>query len=86
MSQMRLDFDLSSELVLNLMNKSQEGTSSQISVFLKLKLVIVPSGRWFSSQDHQVFLCVALSALDRANTNLLVQVVVGDSFGTSSVR
>ena len=26
-SQMRLDFDLSSELVLNLINKSQEGPS-----------------------------------------------------------
>ena len=35
----------------------------------------------------QVFLCVALSALDRANTNLLIQyVVVGDSFGTFSAR
>ena len=34
-----------------------------------------------------VFLCVALSALDRANTNLLIQyVVVGDSFGTFSAR
>ena len=32
-------------------------------------------------------MCVALSALDRANTNLLIQyVVVGDSFGTFSVR
>ena len=32
-------------------------------------------------------MCVALSALDRANTNLFVQyVVVGDSLGTSSVR
>ena len=32
-------------------------------------------------------MCVALSALDKANTNLLVQyVVVGDSFGTSPVR
>ena len=34
-----------------------------------------------------VSLCVALSALDRANTNLLIQyVVVGDSFGTFSAR
>ena len=36
-SQMRLDFDLSSELVLNLINKSQEGPSSRNWAFLKLE-------------------------------------------------
>ena len=63
----------------NVLGSDQYKTTTQSLLFFQ------PSGRIY--RGLRVFLCVALSVLDRANTNLLIQyVVVGDSFGTFSAR